>query len=48
MVDEREQEKSLEKKHVFENKLFLAEIKRERELQKKLESIRKHVSAYPA
>lgn len=44
MVDEREQEKSMEKRHVFENKLFLAELKREKELQKKLETIRKHVS----
>lgn len=44
LVDEREQEKSLEKKHIFENKLFLAEMKREKELKRKLENIRKHVS----
>lgn len=44
LVDEREQEKTMEIKHVFENKLFLAELKREKELQKKLDNIRKHVS----
>jgi len=32
----------MEIKHVFENKLFLAELKREKELRKKLENIRKH------
>lgn len=41
LADEREQEKTMEIKHVFENKLFLAELKREKELQKKLENIRK-------
>lgn len=44
MIDERETEKVLEKKHLFENKLFLAEQKREQELKKKLDNIRKHVS----
>lgn len=43
MVDARENEKAMEKLHVFENKLFIAEQNREKEIQKKLENIRRHV-----
>lgn len=43
IADARENEKALEKLHVFENKLFVAEQNREKEIQKKLENIRKHV-----
>lgn len=46
MIDERETEKVLEKKHLFENKLFLAEQKREQEIKKKLDNIRKHVRIF--
>lgn len=42
-ADTRETEKSMEKRHVFANKLYVAEMNRERELQKKLDIIRKHV-----
>lgn len=42
-ADARETEKSMEKRHVFANKLYIAEMNRERELQKKLDIIRKHV-----
>lgn len=42
-VDARENEKSMELKHIFENKLYAAELNREKELQKKLDPIRKHV-----
>lgn len=43
IADARENEKAMEKLHVFENKLFIAEQNREKEIQKKLDSIRKHV-----
>lgn len=43
IADARENEKALEKLHVFENKLFIAEQNREKEIQKKLENIRRHV-----
>lgn len=43
IVDARENEKAMEKLHVFENKLFIAEQNREKEIQKKLEIIRRHV-----
>lgn len=43
IADVRENEKALEKRHVFENKLFIAEQNREKEIQRKLENIRKHV-----
>lgn len=43
MVDARENEKAIEKLHVFENKLFNAEQNREKEIQKKLENLRRHV-----
>lgn len=33
----------MEKLHVFENKLFIAEQNREKEIQKKLDNIRRHV-----
>lgn len=42
-ADARETEKCMEKRHVFQNKLYIAELNRERELQKKLDVIRKHV-----
>lgn len=42
-ADARETEKCMEKRHVFANKLYMAELNRERELQKKLDAIRKHV-----
>lgn len=42
-ADARETEKCMEKRHVFANKLYMAELNREKELQKKLDAIRKHV-----
>lgn len=42
-ADARENEKTMEKKHIFANKLYIAEMNREKELQKKLDIIRKHV-----
>lgn len=42
-TDARENQKAMEKLHIFENKLFLAEQNREKGLQKKLATIRRHV-----
>lgn len=42
-ADARENQKAMEKLHIFENKLYLAEQNREKELQKKLDTIRLHV-----
>lgn len=42
-ADARENQRAMEKLHIFENKLFLAEQNREKEIQKKLDSIRRHV-----
>jgi len=42
-ADIRETEKCMEIKHIFDNKLFAAEQKREEEVRKKLEKIREHV-----
>lgn len=33
----------MEKRHLFANKLYIAEMNREKELQKKLDIIRQHV-----
>lgn len=41
-VDSRENLKTEEQTRIIENKLYLAEQKREKEIQKKLENIRKH------
>lgn len=46
-ADARENQKAMEKLHIFENKLFLAEQNREKELQKKLDTIRMHVGFLP-
>lgn len=45
-ADARETEKSMEKRHVFANKLYIAEMNREKELQKKLDICRKHVRSH--
>lgn len=42
-ADAQMSQKAVEKMNVFENKLFIAEQNREKELQKKLDSIRRHV-----
>lgn len=42
-IDARENEKAMEKLHIFENKLFNAEQNREKELQKKLDTLRRRV-----
>lgn len=47
-ADARENQKAMEKLHIFENKLFLAEQNREKELQKKLDTIRMHVGFLPS
>lgn len=43
MADTRETEKCIEIKHIFDNKLYAAEQKREEEIRKKLEKLREHV-----
>lgn len=45
-VDARENEKAMEKLHLFENKLFIAEQNREKEIQKKLDTLRRHVRLF--
>lgn len=45
-ADAREHQKAMEKLHIFENKLFQAEQKRDKELQKKLDTIRRHVGFF--
>lgn len=42
-ADIRETEKCMEIKHIFDNKLYAAEQKREEEIRKKLEKLREHV-----
>lgn len=45
-ADKRENRKSSESTRIYENKLFVAEQNREKEIQKKLENIKKHVGFF--
>lgn len=45
-ADLRDEQKLSEQTRIIENKLFVAEQNREREIQKKLENIRKHVGLF--
>lgn len=47
-ADLRETEKCMEIKHIFDNKLFAAEQKREETVRKKLEKLREHVGVLKA
>lgn len=42
-ADIRETEKCMERRHIFDNKLYAAEQKREETVRKKLEKLREHV-----
>jgi hypothetical protein len=45
-ADLRDEQKLSEQTRIIENKLFVAEQNREREIQKKLDNIRKHVGLF--